>query len=101
MDRTYDAIVLGAGHNGLILATYLARAGLSVACVERRETAGGGLARLEDPRHPGLWHNTHAFFLRAITNMPWYRDLDLEAGRESRRGGGAEQEDEPTHRRPP
>lgn len=79
MDRTYDAIVLGAGHNGLILATYLARAGLSVACVERRETAGGGLARLEDPRHPGLWHNTHAFFLRAITNMPWYRDLDLEA----------------------
>lgn len=79
MDRQYDAIILGAGHNGLILATYLARAGRSVACLDRAAIVGGGLARMEDPRHPGLWHNTHAFFLRAITSMPWYRDLDLEA----------------------
>ncbi len=78
MDETYDAIILGAGHNGLILQTYLARAGLETLAIERRDTPGGGLAAMEDPRHPGLLHNTHAFFLRAITGMPWYRDLDLE-----------------------
>ena len=32
----------------------------------------------EDPRHPGFLHNTHSFFHRAITHMPWYRDLELE-----------------------
>ncbi|MCY3828628.1 MAG: NAD(P)/FAD-dependent oxidoreductase [Rhodospirillaceae bacterium] len=78
MDDTYDAIILGAGHNGLILQAYLARAGLATLGVERRSEAGGGLAALEDPLVPGLIHNTHAFFLRAITGMPWYRDLDLE-----------------------
>ena len=78
MDETCDAIVLGAGHNGLILQAYLARAGLETLAIERRNAAGGGLVALEDPHHPGLIHNTHAFFLRAITGMPWYRDLDLE-----------------------
>ncbi len=78
MDETYDAIILGAGHNGLILQAYLARAGLETVAVERRDEPGGGLAAMEDPLHPGLIHNTHAFFLRAIDAMPWYRDLDLE-----------------------
>ena len=36
------------------------------------------LSTLEDPRHPGFLHNTHAFFQRAITAMPWYGDLELE-----------------------
>ena len=78
MDETCDAIVLGAGHNGLILQAYLARAGLDTLAIERRSKSGGGLTVLEDPLHPGLIHNSHAFFLRAITGMPWYRDLDLE-----------------------
>ncbi len=38
---TYDAIVVGAGHNGLVAAAYLARAGVSVLVVERRERVGG------------------------------------------------------------
>jgi beta-carotene ketolase (CrtO type) len=38
---SYDVIVIGAGHNGLIAATYLARAGLTVAIVEARATVGG------------------------------------------------------------
>jgi phytoene dehydrogenase-like protein len=75
---SYDAIILGAGHNGLILQAYLGKAGLKVLAVDRRPVAGGGLSTLEDPRHPGFYHNTHAFFLRAITTMPWYRDLELE-----------------------
>ena len=31
-----------------------------------------------DPRHPGFLHNTHSFYHRALTQMPWYRDLELE-----------------------
>ena len=38
---TYDAVVIGAGHNGLIAATYLARAGLSTLLVEARANVGG------------------------------------------------------------
>ena len=74
----YDGLILGAGHNGLILAAYLAKAGLRVLLVERRAGVGGGAETFEDPRHPGFLHNTHAFFQRAITTMPWYRDLELE-----------------------
>src|SRR5215470_14581691 len=73
---TYDAIILGAGHNGLILQAYLGKAGLKTLAVERRAVAGGGLSTLEDAR--GFLHNTHAFFLRAISAMPWYADLELD-----------------------
>ena len=68
MSDTYDGIILGAGHNGLILQAYLGKAGLKTLTLERKAVAGGGLATLEDPRHPGFLHNTHAFFQRAITD---------------------------------
>ena len=74
----YDGIIIGAGHNGLILQAYLGKAGLKTLSVDRCHVAGGGLSTVEDPRHPGFLHNTHAFFQRAITAMPWYADLDLE-----------------------
>ena len=45
--------------------------------IERRPFVGGGLETAEDPRHPGFLHNTHGFFQRALTGMPWYRDLDI------------------------
>jgi phytoene dehydrogenase-like protein len=43
-DDDHDAIVIGAGHNGLITAAYLARAGLSVLLVEARDSVGGTAA---------------------------------------------------------
>lgn len=78
MAKTYDAIVLGGGHNGLILQAYLGRAGLSTVCLEAAEQAGGGLTTVELPAGSGFWHNTHAFFHRGLTRLPWYRDLELE-----------------------
>ncbi|HWC01054.1 MAG TPA: NAD(P)/FAD-dependent oxidoreductase [Bryobacteraceae bacterium] len=74
----YDGIILGAGHNSLVLQAYLGRAGMSTLCLERRAVAGGGLTTEEDPAHPGFLHNTHSFYHRALNRMPWYRDLELE-----------------------
>jgi phytoene dehydrogenase-like protein len=74
----YDVVVIGTGHNALILSAYLGRSGLRVLAVDRAAVAGGGLATVQAPRQPGFLHNTHAFFQRAITAMPWYTDLDLE-----------------------
>ena len=75
----YDGIVLGTGHNALVLQAYLCRSGLKVLSLDRAETFGGGLATVENPRHVGFLHNTHSFFHRGLTAMPWYRDLELEA----------------------
>src|SRR6185436_19609305 len=44
----------------------------------RRDTAGGGLTTIEDPKRPGFLHNIHSFYHRALNRMPWYKDLELE-----------------------
>src|SRR5207342_2507733 len=41
MKTKYDVVILGAGHNGLVAATYLARAGLSVLLLEKNDYIGG------------------------------------------------------------
>src|SRR5205807_8835316 len=78
MPDEYDGIILGTGHNSLVLQAYMARSGLRVLAVDRSPAPGGGLATIENPRVPGFRHNTHSFFHRALTSMPWYRDLELE-----------------------
>jgi phytoene dehydrogenase-like protein len=78
MPNAYDGIILGTGHNALVLQAYLGRCGLRVLSVDRAQVPGGGLATIENPRHQGFLHNTHSFFHRALTAMPWYRDLELE-----------------------
>ncbi|WP_353646807.1 NAD(P)/FAD-dependent oxidoreductase [Mesorhizobium sp. WSM2239] len=78
MDETYDGIILGAGHNGMIAQAYLCKAGLKVLSIDRRPLFGGGLTTEEEPEFPGYLHNTHAVFCRAVTSLAWYRDLELE-----------------------
>jgi phytoene dehydrogenase-like protein len=56
----YDAIVIGAGHNGLVVAAYLAKAGRKVLVLERRERVGGILDTIEiapGVRAPGIVHS--------------------------------------------
>ncbi len=60
-----------------VLEAYLARCGVRVLSLERNSVAGGGLATEDDPAIPGFRHNTHSFFHRAVSSMPWYRDLEL------------------------
>src|SRR4030067_1049908 len=76
-DASYDAVIIGAGHNGLTLAAYLARAGLSVGVFERRHEDGGG-ANTEEATVPGFWHNLHAQYMEFIDYMPFYHDFGLE-----------------------
>ena len=78
MDTNYDGILLGCGHNALVLQAYLSRAGLHCVSLDRAADPGGGLTTIQRPEAPGFLHNTHSFFHRAITSMPWFRDLELE-----------------------
>ena len=77
-DSTYDGIILGTGHNSLILQAYLCRAGLHVVSLERNAVAGGGLRTEEWPVGSSFLHNTHSFYHRGVTRMPWYAELELE-----------------------
>jgi phytoene dehydrogenase-like protein len=51
-DTAVDAVVVGSGHNGLVAACYLARAGLRVEVVESDEVLGGAVSTVE--RWPGV-----------------------------------------------
>src|SRR5678816_1400144 len=75
---SYHVIVLGTGHNALVLQAYLSRCGLHTLALDRASEPGGGLRTPENPRHPGCIYHPHSFFHRAITRMPWFHDLELE-----------------------
>jgi phytoene dehydrogenase-like protein len=55
----FDAIVIGAGHNGLVCAAYLAGAGMSVCVLERRKAVGG--AAVTEEFHPGFRNSTASY----------------------------------------
>jgi len=69
-----DAIVVGAGHNGLVTAAYLARAGLRVLVLERRHLVGG--ACVTEERFPGFKVSTAAY-VQSLFRKEIVRDLGL------------------------
>ena len=77
LKQDYDGIIIGAGQHGLILASYLAKAGLRILLVERRLNYGGGLSTREVTK-PGFYHNLHSINHFHISDTPWFRDLQLD-----------------------
>jgi phytoene dehydrogenase-like protein len=73
---SFDAVIIGAGHNGLTLAAYLARSGLSVGVFERRGEEGGGLCT-EELTLPGFLHNVHANYHTFVGLAPAFRHLGI------------------------
>jgi len=73
----YDAVIIGAGHNGLILGAYLAKSGQKVLVLEKRNEIGGGLCT-EEVTVPYFLHNTHATFHMMVDYMPVIHDLELD-----------------------
>jgi phytoene dehydrogenase-like protein len=71
MHGAYQAIVIGAGHNGLTCACYLARAGLKVLVLERYETYGG-MTVSEELAAPGFLSDVHAsgYLVAKLTPAP-------------------------------
>ncbi len=73
----FDAIVVGAGPNGLTAAVTLAQAGLTVLVVEAADTAGGG-ARTEELTLPGFRHDPCAAAHPFAAGSPVLRNLALD-----------------------
>jgi phytoene dehydrogenase-like protein len=71
-----DAILIGGGHNGLVCAAYLARAGLKVTVLEKRDMVGG--AAVTEEFHPGF-RNSVAAYTVSLLQPKVIADLDLFA----------------------
>ena len=76
LERSYDGIIIGAGHHGLVLGSYLARCGLDILLVDRRLQYGGALVT-EEVTAPGFYHNLHSINHFHISETPWFKDLGL------------------------
>ncbi|NUM78152.1 FAD-dependent oxidoreductase, partial [candidate division KSB1 bacterium] len=61
MPKRYDAIIIGAGHNGLVNAAYLARAGKQVLVLERRPLVGG--ATVTEESFPGFKYSVFSYVI--------------------------------------
>ena len=72
--RTYDAIVVGAGHNGLTTAAFLAKAGLDVICVERNDYIGGATVSRNLYKD---WMYSNCSYVCSLLRPEIYRALEL------------------------
>src|SRR3954447_22594671 len=72
--KTYDAIIIGAGHNGLVCANYLARAGLKVLVLERRGIVGG--AAVTEEIAPGFRASIFSY-LMSLLHPRIIRDFEM------------------------
>jgi phytoene dehydrogenase-like protein len=74
MSQSYDAVIIGGGHNGLTCAFYLARKGMKVRVLERREVVGG--AAVTEEFHPGF-RNSVASYTVSLLNPKVIADMKL------------------------
>src|SRR5262245_3615223 len=75
MASAYDIVIIGAGHNGLVAAAYLAKAGRRVLVLERRELVGG--CCVTEELWPGFKVSTAAY-VNSLLRPEIIRDLDLK-----------------------
>ncbi|MDQ3426621.1 MAG: NAD(P)/FAD-dependent oxidoreductase [Gemmatimonadota bacterium] len=75
MPASYDLVIIGGGHNGLVTAAYLARAGVKVLVLERREMLGG--ACVTEELWPGYKVSTAAY-VNSLLRPEIIRDLELK-----------------------
>jgi phytoene dehydrogenase-like protein len=75
-ESSYDGIFVGAGHNAMVCAAYLAKAGQRVLVLEAAPQLGGGTTTAEVTL-PGFRHNLHAYFVRWTPEYAVWNDLDL------------------------
>jgi phytoene dehydrogenase-like protein len=76
-EKRYDAVVVGAGPNGLSAGIELARRGLSVCVLEAKETIGGG-ARTSELTAPGFWSDVCSAIHPVGVVSPFFKTLPLE-----------------------
>ncbi len=74
MSKIYDAVIIGGGHNGLVCAAYLAKAGKTVKVLERRAIVGG--AAVTEEFHPGF-KNSVCSYTVSLLNRKVVDDLSL------------------------
>ena len=72
--KKYDAIIIGAGHNGLTNAAYLAKAGLNTLVVEKNDYIGGAAVTRE--LHKG-WFYSNCSYVCSMMRQSIHRDLNL------------------------